>query len=100
MLLVARTNTAFKDFPVELYGKTGTAEESKTRPDHALFIGYSHYETQEDIAFAIRVAYGYSSSNAAQIARDMLEYYYNLVDEAVLLNGTAATEGLTSTVTD
>ena len=100
MLLVARNNSAFKNFPVELYGKTGTAEESKNRPDHALFIGYSHYETQEDIAFAVRVAYGYSSTNAAQIARDMLEYYYNLVDEAVLLDGQAATDGLTSTVTD
>ena len=100
MWLVARNNAAFKDFPVELYGKTGTAEESKSRPDHALFIGFSHYETQSDIAFGIRVAYGYSSTNAAQIARDMLEYYYNLTDEAVLLNGTASTEGLTSTVTD
>jgi len=100
MRLVVQNNTAFKNFPVELCGKTGTAEESKTRPDHALFIGFSHYETQEDIAFAVRVAYGYSSTNAAQIARDMLEYYYNLVDEAVLLNGTAAPDGLTSTVTD
>ncbi len=100
MRRVAENNSAFSDCPVELYGKTGTAEESKLRADHALFIGFSHYETQEDIAFAIRVAYGYSSMNTSMIARDMIDYYYNLEDEATLLNGVAAVDGITSIVTD
>ena len=98
---VIQNNATFADLPVELYGKTGTAEESRNRPNHALFIGYSHYgEEEEDIAFAVRIAYGYSSGNAAVVAKDMLNYYYNLEDETEVLTGTADSEGLTNAVTD
>lgn len=98
---VIQNNATFSDLPVELYGKTGTAEESRNRPNHALFIGFSHYgEEQEDIAFAVRIAYGYSSGNAAVAAKDMLSYYYNLEDETEVLTGTADSEGLTTAVTD
>lgn len=97
---VIQISSEFADFPVELYGKTGTAQESKTRPNHALFIGYSHYGEEEDIAFAIRIAYGYSSTNAKMVAKDMLQYYYNLEDETEVLTGTSAQEGISNTVTD
>ena len=97
---VIQNNGLFAGFPVELYGKTGTAEESKSRPNHALFMGYSHYTGQEDIAFAVRIAYGYSSGNAAAAAKDMLSYYYGLEEETQLLTGTADVEGLTNAVTD
>ena len=98
---VIQNNATFSDLPVKLYGKTGTAEESRNRPNHALFIGFSHYgEEQEDIAFAVRIAYGYSSGNAAVAAKDMLSYYYNLEDETEVLTGTADSEGLTTAVTD
>ena len=68
------------DLGIELYGKSGTAQESETRPDHGLFIGHSHYGSQEDIAFAVRIAYGYSSTNAATVVKDVLNYYYGLED--------------------
>ena len=97
---VILNSAEFKDFPVELYGKTGTAQESKNRPNHGLFIGYSHYGNEEDIAFAIRIAYGYSSGNAKIVAKDMLEYYYNLEEETEILTGTSAQEGISNTVTD
>ncbi len=100
MRAVVNSNSIFQDFPVELYGKTGTAEEDKTRPNHALFIGYSSYETNEDIAFSVRVAHGYSSTNAAIIAKDVLSYYYGLEDVNSLITGEVATEGLSSVVTD
>lgn len=97
---VIQSSSEFQDFPVELYGKTGTAQESKNRPNHALFIGYSHYQGQDDIAFAIRIAYGYSSANAKMVAKDVLRYYYNLEDETEVLTGTAAQGGISNTVTD
>ena len=97
---VVTSKPAFKDYPVNLFGKTGTAEESEDRPSHALFIGYSQYLSNDDIAFAVRIAYGYSSDNAVMAAKDILNYYYGLADETQILNEKAATEGLTSTITD
>ena len=61
---------------VNVAGKTGTAEESKSRGDHALFISYAPYENPE-IAIAVRVAFGYTSGYTSQIAKDMYKYIYN-----------------------
>ncbi len=98
---VVTSSAAFQDFPVELSGKTGTAQESSTRSNHALFIGYSHYgEEEEDIAMAVRIAYGYSSSNTMVAAKDMLSYYYNLQDETEILTGTSDVEGITNSQQD
>lgn len=97
MRAVITTSPAFENFPVELSGKTGTAQESSTRSNHALFVGYSHYGNQEeDIAMAVRIAYGYSSSNSMMVAKDMLSYYYNLQDETEILTGTSDVEGITN----
>lgn len=84
------------NLPIEIHGKTGTAQESDKRPNHGLFIGFSHGEGQEDIAMAIRIPYGYSSTNAAMVAKDILSYYYNLKDETEVLTGTADQEGITN----
>ena len=101
MRQVITENDLFKNYPVELYGKTGTAEESKKRASHALFIGYSHYgEEEEDIAFAVRIAFGYSSTNAMVVAKDVLDYYYNLADETEVLTGRSSTDDLNNIVTD
>ena len=99
-------------------GKTGTAEESKVRSDHALTIGFTkvnpyrdadeeeeenendedgeqeryevpHYEEKGEIAYAIRVGNGYTSRNTNLIAMDMLYYYYSLYDDSQILIGMA-----------
>ncbi|MDO4491533.1 MAG: penicillin-binding transpeptidase domain-containing protein [Lachnospiraceae bacterium] len=94
---VITSSAAFENFPVELSGKTGTAQESSARSNHALFVGYSHYgDQEEDIAMAVRIAYGYSSSNCMMVAKDMLSYYYNLQDETEILTGTSDLEGITN----
>ncbi len=98
---VITSSPAFENFPVELSGKTGTAQESSARANHALFVGYSHYGEQEkDIAMAVRIAYGYSSSNCMMVAKDMLSYYYNLQDETEILTGNSDVEGLTNSQQD
>ncbi len=84
----------FGDLAVQVAGKTGTAEQIKTRANHALFVGYAPYDDPE-LAFATRIPFGYSSDYAAQVTRDIVKYYYGLAKEEDLITGTAneANEG-------
>ncbi len=84
----------FNDLAVQVAGKTGTAEQIKTRANHALFVGYAPYNAPE-LAFAARIPFGYSSDYAAQLTRDIVKYYYGLAKEEELITGTAneANEG-------
>ncbi len=66
-------------------GKTGTAQENKSRPNHALFVGYAPFE-QPEIAFAVRITNGYTSANAAAVASDVVKYYYHLQEKEDILN--------------
>ncbi|MBO6149285.1 MAG: hypothetical protein J6O55_08095, partial [Lachnospiraceae bacterium] len=79
---------AFEDFPMTAAGKTGTAQQSETRPNHALFIGFAPYNKPE-IAVATRIAYGYTSSNAAEVTRDVFRYYFKLADKEEIIKGEA-----------
>lgn len=78
----------FRDLDVDVAGKTGTAQEDRSRPNHALFISYAPYEDPE-ISVTVRVAYGYTSDYSAQIAKDVYAYYYGLKDEGEIITGTA-----------
>ena len=55
----------------QMAGKTGTAQQSETHPDHALFVGYAPSENPE-IAVSVRIANGYNSSYTAEIGRDII----------------------------
>ena len=90
MRTVVTKKVYFNDLAVNVAGKTGTAEEDKSRPNHALFVGYAPYEAPE-LAFATRIPFGYSSDYAAQVTRDVLAYYYGLVAEEEIITGTAET---------
>ena len=70
-------------------GKTGTAQQSKDKPNHGLFIGYAPYDDPK-IALAVRITNGYSSGNAALVARDVISYYFKLQDESELITGHAS----------
>lgn len=75
----------FDGFNVKVAGKTGTAQQVVTRPNHALFVGYAPYEDPK-IAVATRIAYGYSSHNAAQATQEILNYYFNADQRKSLLD--------------
>ena len=100
MRKMVQSSGTLQALPLELYGKSGTAQESESRPNHGLFIGYAKNGGQEDIAFATRIAFGYSSTNAAVVAKDLLSYYYNLQDETEILTGEAMQGGLSSAHSD
>ena len=90
MRKVVENKSYFADLDVNVAGKTGTAQENRNRPNHALFISYAPYEAPE-ISVTVRVANGYTSDYAAQIAKDVYDYYYGLKDESEIITGTAGT---------
>lgn len=95
---VALDTKAFNGLDLTIAGKTGTAQQSKRHPNHALFIGYAPYENPE-ISIAIRIANGYTSANAAAMAADIFKYYFKLAEEEELLTGTAS-EATTAVIND
>ncbi len=70
--------TAFQNFPIEVGGKTGTAQEG-SRSDHSSFVGFAPYDDPEIVVYVL-VPYGTSYSTTApatSIARDIIgEYFY------------------------
>ena len=77
---------------VQLSGKTGTAQQSQTHPDHGLFVGFAPSDSPQ-IAFAIRIANGYSSTFAAEVGNNVMEYYYKVTPENELITGEASNIG-------
>ncbi len=91
--MVVENLDSFDDFGnIEVAGKTGTAQQVQNRPNHALFVGYAPYRNPK-ISIATRIAYGYTSHNAADVSAQILKYYFNLEDEDELINGSAANVG-------
>ena len=86
--MVVESHKEFDGMPIAVAGKTGTAQQILTRPNHALFVGYAPYEDPQ-VSVATRIAYGYTSSNAADLSAKVLAYYFHVADEQTLLNGQA-----------
>ena len=70
----------YQKLGLKVAGKTGTAQENKNRPNHALFISYAPFD-KPDITMTVVVPNGYTSSNAAEIARDIYKYYFKKTTE-------------------
>lgn len=66
----------FKDSPIKVGGKTGTAQEGK-RDEHALFVGYAPYD-EPLIAVSVVLPFGYSSAYPAEICRDVVNAYFEV----------------------
>ncbi len=100
MKMAAENYSQFKNFPITLAGKTGTAQQDLRRANHALFIGYAPYENPE-ISIATRIPFGYTSSNAAHYARNVLSYYFEVEEADALLDGQAVSiDSSSNAVTD
>lgn len=77
----------FKDLEVAIAGKTGTAQEN-SRANHAWFISYGPY-TNPEISVTVNIPYGYSSSNAAAVAKNVYRLYYGYTSLDEILNAGA-----------
>ncbi|WP_125140374.1 penicillin-binding transpeptidase domain-containing protein [Clostridium transplantifaecale] len=69
------TKRIFNNLDVHIAGKTGTAQETEKRGNHAFFVSFAPYENPE-IAVTVNIPNGYSSSNAAMAAKHVYRYYY------------------------
>lgn len=89
------------NFALNFAGKTGTAQQVKTRPNHALFVAYAPYEEPE-ISIATRIAYGYAASNAVAASRNILSVYFGMqsVENILALKAEGANSSVSNTVTD
>lgn len=88
--MVAVTNSedgtavrVFRDFPFKVAGKTGTAEtgHEANQSSNALFVCYAPADNPQ-IAVAVVVEKGVWGGNTAPIARDILDAYFNIRNEA------------------
>ena len=68
--------TYFKDLGVQVAAKTGSAQVSSATESNALFVAFAPYEDPE-IALAIVVEKGGSGSTLANMAAEILGYYFS-----------------------
>ncbi len=82
----------------DVSGKTGSAQEDLSRPNHALFVSYGPSDDPE-ITVTCTIRNGYSSGYAAALARDIYKYYFGKItlDD---ITGTRIISNSVSTVGD
>lgn len=69
--------TMFNDFGVEIGGKTGTAQVSKTKSDNAIFTAFAPFDDPEIVVTCI-IEQGSSGINAGYAVRDVFSEYFGL----------------------
>ena len=69
--------TAFRDFPVSIAGKTGTAENSHGS-DHGWFVAYAPYDNPRIVVAVLVEQGGFGAGSAVPIARKIFEAAFNL----------------------
>lgn len=72
----------FKDYGIEVGGKTGTAQGSSKQSNTALFVAFAPYDKPE-IAVAVVIEHGVRGVNAATVARDIFNEYFDMGSENV-----------------
>jgi penicillin-binding protein 2 len=75
MTQVVEDKPVFANCPVKVAGKTGTAQESKKRPSHSIFMGFAPVDNPQ-MAFAIRITHGHGSANAVDAGRDIVGCFF------------------------
>ncbi|MFV0364299.1 MAG: penicillin-binding transpeptidase domain-containing protein [Suipraeoptans sp.] len=91
-------SSVFRDLTgagISVASKSGTAQQSMIDPDHALFVGYAPAESPE-LTFAIRITNGYTSTYTAEVASDVLRYYFGTSPVEEIITGTAKDLSTTS----
>lgn len=83
MLLVTQGSkgtlrNVFKDFPIDVAAKSGTAEENKNLSSHVWFVGFAPYDDPQ-IAVTVMIPFGdITGSPAAVVARNVIGEYMGL----------------------
>lgn len=78
------TYEAFLDTGYTVACKTGTSQLGTDRTNNAVFIAFAPYDDPE-VAVAIVLEHGNAGSEAAPIARQILDYYFSFKDSTLAL---------------
>lgn len=95
MVVTDSLSSTFGSVTTEVAGKTGTAEQTTTRPNHGLFVCYAPYSSPE-ISIATRIPYGYNSGYAADATANMIKYYFKEDDYEDILTDMSSGSSATS----
>lgn len=74
----------FGNYPVKVAAKTGTAQMGEAVTNNAIFVCYAPAENPE-IAIAVAIEKGSAGSQVAEIARDVLDYYFSFKNSTVAM---------------
>ena len=69
-------SSSFGDLPFQVGAKTGSAQTGIQSDSHAVFVCFAPYDDPE-IAVAMAVEHGGSGSELANMAADVLGYYFS-----------------------
>lgn len=75
MQMAASSGSHFRNLPIKIAGKTGTAEV-RPKDSMAWWVGFAPYENPE-IAIVVLVEHGGLGSRASEVGRDIIDYYFN-----------------------
>lgn len=68
----------FNNYPIQVAGKSGTAQENLTRSSHTWFVGFAPYD-EPQIAVTVMIPFGeVSGSPAAVVAKNIISDYMGL----------------------
>ncbi len=67
----------FQNYNISVGGKTGTAQGSSNQSNTALFVAFAPYDKPE-IAVAVVIEHGVRGVNAAGVARDIFDEYFDI----------------------
>ncbi len=65
----------FENYQEKIGGKTGTAQIGNNVTDNALFVAFAPFDDPE-IAIAVVIEHGVKGANAAYVARDIFDKYF------------------------
>ncbi len=70
----------FEGYPIEIGGKTGTAQVGSKVTNNALFVAFAPFDNPE-IAVAVVIEHGLRGANAGYVAKDIFDEYFKLNTE-------------------
>ena len=72
----------FTGYPIQIGGKTGTAQLGSKSSNNAIFTAFAPYDDPQ-IAVCVVLEHGVRGANAAYVAKDLFDTYFGLNEEAV-----------------
>lgn len=85
--------SVFTNYAIPIGGKTGTAQVGDGS-NNAVFIAYAPFDNPQ-IAVSVVLEHGVKGVNAAQVAKDIFDYYFN-VNNDVVASSTPTAENIQS----